>query len=83
MNVPMPEPLAFFLTWTTYGTRLPGDERGWVKRGHGLQPANGPLEESARESLRTSPSYFATQNEQSSMTSFENIAGFAAGRCTP
>jgi hypothetical protein len=22
------EPLAYFLTWTTYGTWLPGDERG-------------------------------------------------------
>ncbi len=26
----MADPLAFFLTWTTYGTWLPGDERGWV-----------------------------------------------------
>ncbi len=25
---PMPEPLAYFLTWPTYGTWLPGDERG-------------------------------------------------------
>jgi REP element-mobilizing transposase RayT len=33
----MSEPLAFFLTWTTYGTWLPGDERGWVERGHGFQ----------------------------------------------
>ncbi len=24
-----PEPLAFFLTWTTYGSWLPGDDRGW------------------------------------------------------
>lgn len=34
---PMPDPLAFFLTWTTYGTWLPGDERGWVDYGHGFQ----------------------------------------------
>src|SRR5208283_3273580 len=34
---PMPEPLGFFLTWTTYGTWLPGDERGWVERGRGFQ----------------------------------------------
>src|SRR5260370_21505381 len=34
---PMPEPLAFFLTWPTYGTWLPGDERGWVRRGIGFQ----------------------------------------------
>ena len=27
------EPLAFFLTWTTYGTWLPGDERGWNRKG--------------------------------------------------
>lgn len=26
------EPLAFFLTWTVYGTFLQGDERGWRKR---------------------------------------------------
>ena len=23
------DPIAYFLTWTTYGTWLPGDERGW------------------------------------------------------
>ena len=28
---PMPDPLAFFLTWTTYGTWLPGDGRGWTE----------------------------------------------------
>jgi REP element-mobilizing transposase RayT len=34
---PMPEPLAYFLTWTTYGTWLPGDERGWTEYGRGWQ----------------------------------------------
>ena len=29
------EPIAFFLTWTTYGSWLPGDHRGWADgRGH-------------------------------------------------
>jgi REP element-mobilizing transposase RayT len=28
---PMPAPLAYFITWSTYGTWLPGDERGWVE----------------------------------------------------
>ncbi|HEV8059271.1 MAG TPA: hypothetical protein VGP68_05340, partial [Gemmataceae bacterium] len=28
--------IAFFSTWTTYGTWLPGDNRGWFKRGRGL-----------------------------------------------
>jgi len=25
------DPLAYFITWTCYGTWLPGDERGWTK----------------------------------------------------
>ena len=36
-EAPMPDALAYFLTWTTYGTWLPGDERGWVERGKGFQ----------------------------------------------
>src|SRR5690242_3292969 len=34
---PMAEPLAHFLTWGTYGTWLPGKERGWNAYGHGWQ----------------------------------------------
>jgi REP element-mobilizing transposase RayT len=30
-STPIGDPLAYFLTWTTYGTWLPGDERGWVE----------------------------------------------------
>jgi hypothetical protein len=26
-------PIAYHLTWTTYGTWLPGDSRGWVQSG--------------------------------------------------
>jgi REP element-mobilizing transposase RayT len=29
--------IAFFSTWTTYGTWLPGDPRGWYQRGRGLR----------------------------------------------
>ena len=29
------ETLAFFLTWSTYGTWLPGDSRGWTEYHHG------------------------------------------------
>ena len=29
--------LAYFSTWTTYGTWLPGDLRGWYQHGRGLQ----------------------------------------------
>ena len=31
-SIPMDDPLALFLTWTTYGLWLPGDERGWVEK---------------------------------------------------
>jgi len=31
------DPLAYFLTWTTYGTWLPGDSRGWVEYRGGIQ----------------------------------------------
>jgi hypothetical protein len=34
---PMPDPIAYFLTWATYGTWLPGDERGWVEYRRGWQ----------------------------------------------
>ena len=41
-GVVLPEPLAYFLTWPTYGTWLPGDERGWVRRQHGHQLPDPP-----------------------------------------
>ncbi|MFK7817552.1 MAG: hypothetical protein AB8G99_02440 [Planctomycetaceae bacterium] len=31
------EPLAFFITWTVYGTHLQGDNRGWRRRSKGEQ----------------------------------------------
>ncbi len=34
---PLPDPLACFMTWPTYGTWLSGDERGWVKYRGGWQ----------------------------------------------
>jgi len=44
---PLPEPLAYFLTWTTYGSWLPGDERGWTKRHGKFEQANRSLERHA------------------------------------
>ena len=29
-SIPHSDPLAFFLTWTAYGSWLPGDGRGWA-----------------------------------------------------
>jgi REP element-mobilizing transposase RayT len=48
----MDHPLAYFLTWTTYGTRLHGDARGSVDPAHNA--VNSPLlpENAAREAGR-------------------------------
>jgi hypothetical protein len=37
-------PIAFFLTWVTYGTWLPGDARGWVEYMHGWKLPSPTLE---------------------------------------
>ncbi len=54
-DVPMADPLAYFLTWTTYGAWLPGDERGWVERPGRFQPANPRFREAARSLLKDEP----------------------------
>jgi REP element-mobilizing transposase RayT len=40
----MNDPVGYFLTWSTYGTWLPGDSRGWVEYKHGWQPPRPILE---------------------------------------
>ena len=47
------EPLAYFLTWTTYGTWLPGDERGWNRKGAPeILPPNALFVEMAQSQLK-------------------------------
>ena len=38
------DPIGFFLTWNTYGTWLPGDQRGWVEYHHGWKFPDPVLE---------------------------------------
>ncbi len=50
-------PLAYFLTWSTYGTWLHGDQRGWVNKlnacpGTDYGPPCEGLEESARRRMK-------------------------------
>jgi hypothetical protein len=52
---PMPDPLGFFLTWTTYGTWLPGDERGWTERGKGVRPPDSARRNEAARSMSETP----------------------------
>jgi hypothetical protein len=47
------DPLAFFITWTVYGSHLQGDERGWRRRRKGNQLLPQPrLAEWRRERLK-------------------------------
>ena len=46
------DPIAYHITWTTYGTWLSGDTRGWVKSGvGGIQGSDPVLEQHAREEM--------------------------------
>ena len=47
-KVNMPDPLAYFITWPTYDTWLPGDERGWIEYHHGWQLPNHNIEQYCR-----------------------------------
>lgn len=44
-------PLGLFITWTVYGTFLPGDQRGWRHRSAGDCPARPLLESWHRDRL--------------------------------
>jgi REP element-mobilizing transposase RayT len=46
------DPIAYFITWTVYGTHLQGDLRGWRRRRKGNQLPQPLLEEWRRERLK-------------------------------
>ncbi|MBI4580165.1 MAG: transposase [Planctomycetes bacterium] len=48
----MSAPIAYFLTWTTYGTWLSGDSRGWVRTGGGVQEPDLILQERMRSRMK-------------------------------
>ncbi|QDT11346.1 transposase [Planctomycetes bacterium K23_9] len=41
----------YFITWTTYGTFLPGDSRGWRKRQSGPQQPRPALEQWSQDHM--------------------------------
>lgn len=52
--------LTYFITWTTYGTWLPGDKRGWVKKGEsGVKSPNWQIEDESRERMAQPPVIFS------------------------
>lgn len=48
------EPIAYFLTWSSYGTWLPGDERGSWHQGKWIPPS-GLFREMARMEMKEAP----------------------------
>ncbi len=51
----MKDSITYFITWTTYGTWLPGDVRGWRKTYQGNQPPQPLLEAWCRNRLSEKP----------------------------
>lgn len=60
----MSEPLAYLLTWTTYGTWLPGDPRFWVKKNGGFQSPDLARERAAAELLKEPTFRLSDQQRQ-------------------
>ncbi len=55
--------IAYFYTWTTYGTWLPGDQRGWFRRGDGAQTPS-QLREIAARLLMTEDAVILDENQR-------------------
>ena len=53
-QIPMQDPLAYFITWTTYGAWLPGDERGWFAKPGQFRPPDEKRRQEA-QALMTEP----------------------------
>lgn len=52
----MSDPLGYLITWTTYGTWLHGDKRGWVKSGKaGIQQPDWQRKQHTRRKMAAPP----------------------------
>lgn len=59
----MPKTVGYMLTWTTYGTWLQGDEKGYVKNGR-ILTENKALENSNLKNLKTRSVYLNIQQRE-------------------
>jgi REP element-mobilizing transposase RayT len=55
--------IAYMITWTTYGTWLQGDERGFVKDGM-IYPGDAELARSNQRKLKTQPVKLSPRHRQ-------------------
>ena len=77
------EPLAYFLTWTTYGTWLPGDERGWNRKVNPKSiPPNALFVENGSIAIEGAVLHPSHQSREPWWRGrFGGIVRFAAGHC--
>ena len=75
------DPIAFFITWTVYGTHLQGDERGWRRRRKGDQQPQPRLAQWRRERLKHEWSCCRLSNVQFWNKSVSDTAIIGAGVC--
>lgn len=57
-------PIGYFLTWVTYGTWLPGDERGWIEYAGGWQIPD-PVRELEAKARMTEGACILTKEQRS------------------
>ena len=58
------DPIAYFITWTCYGTLLPGATDGWTKWHKGNQVPQPLLEDWCRDRLNENPLVLANRQRQ-------------------
>jgi REP element-mobilizing transposase RayT len=56
--------VAIFSTWTTYGTWLPGDQRGWFRSGRGLQEGPDAMRRLEAALLMTESAFTLDQEQR-------------------
>ena len=58
------EPLGYFITWTAYGTWLPGDERGWNRKGELENLPSDPLFNEGAEAKMKETAFVLSESDR-------------------
>ena len=70
------EPIAFFITWTVYGTFLQGDARGWRKRKRGSQTPQPKLNVWRADRLKYSIELLGSDQREAVEIEIDRLANF-------
>ena len=75
------DPLAYFITWTVYGTFLQGDERGWRKWRKGHQIPQVRLAEWRAERLKYSAVLLEESHRRPMNTEIQRLCTYRSWTC--